>query len=207
MAYRRQRLLDVDFLAVEPHLPRLLLVGAKDQARQFRAARADQTGQSRDFTGMQGERGGLDLAAAHAAGLGQMGLGKFFLTPQFGPRQMFCTILTDAEADQYDAVSQDAVCDQCGECLRACPVAAYAEGQCTTVPLCEGEATWRTLRGEYCLACNTGRLANPFIPGAEPWRFGAACGRACVAHLEDEGRLSRKFVHPFREKKNRADGR
>ncbi len=143
--------------------------------------------------------------AAHAAGLGEMGLGKFFLTHQFGPRQMFCTILTDAEADQYDAVSRQAVCDQCGECVRACPVAAYAKEQCTTVALCEGEATWQTLRVEYCMACNTGKLANPYVPNAEPWRVGAACGRACVAHLEDEGRLARKFVNSFREKKDGRD--
>jgi len=143
--------------------------------------------------------------AAHAAGLGQTGLGKFFLTPEFGPRQMFCTILTDAEVDSYDALSREPVCDRCGECLRACPVSAYAEGQFTTVPLCEGEATWRTLRGEFCLACKTGTFANPYIPQAEPWRFGAACGRACVAHLDDAGRLSRKFVHPFREKKDCPD--
>lgn len=145
--------------------------------------------------------------AAHAAGLGQIGLGKFFLTHEFGPRQLFCTILTDAEADHYDAVSREAVCDQCGQCVRACPVAAYVEGQFTTAPLCEGEATWQTLRIEYCRACGTGSLENPYVPGAEPWRVGAACGRACVAHLEDEGRLSRKFVNPFREKGACRQGR
>lgn len=139
--------------------------------------------------------------AAHAAGLGHMGLGKFFLTPEFGPRQAFSAVLTDAEVDPYDAVAPESACDQCGECLRACPLHAYAEDQVTAAALCEGEATWRTLRLELCQACTTGRLPNPFVPGAEPWRVGAACGRACVAHLEDEGRLVRRFAHPFRPKK------
>jgi epoxyqueuosine reductase len=143
--------------------------------------------------------------AAHAAGLGHMGLGKFFLTREFGPRQLFCTILTDAATDQYDAVARQAVCDQCGECIRACPVTAYAQEQCTTAALCEGQATWRTLRTAYCRACGTGSLPNPYVPNAEPWRIAAACGRACVAHLEDEGMLARKFVHPFREKEDRLE--
>jgi hypothetical protein len=43
------------------------------------------------------------------------------------------------------------------------------------------------------------------VPNAEPWRVSAACGRACVAHLEDAGRLSRKFVNPFREQQNGAE--
>ncbi len=137
--------------------------------------------------------------AAHAAGLGHMGLGKFFLTRQFGARQIFCAILTDAKADQYDTVSTDVVCDECGECLQACPFGAYSKERMTTAPLCEGEAAWRTLRTEQCLACGTGKVPNPYLPTAEPWRVGAACGRACVAHLEDQGKLARRFVHAFRE--------
>jgi len=137
--------------------------------------------------------------AAHAAGLGHIGLGKFFLTRQFGARQVFCGILTDAKVDQYDAVSSDVVCDQCGECLKACPFGAYSQERTTSIPLCEGEATWRTLRTEQCLACSTGKVPNPYIPTAEPWRVGAACGRACVAHLEDQGKLTQRFVHAFRE--------
>ena len=136
--------------------------------------------------------------AAHAAGLGQMGIGKFFLTHEFGPRQVFCAILTDVEVDRYDAVSERAVCDQCDECVRACPVGAYASDRFTTTALCEGEASWHTLKVDHCLVCNTGKLANPYVPQAEPWRVGAACGRACVAHLEDQGLLATSFVKPFR---------
>jgi len=76
---------------------------------------------------------------------------------------------------------------------------AYAEDRFTTIALCEGQARWHTLQSERCLACGTGKVANPYIPTAEPWRVPAACGRACVAHLEDQGKLSRRFVHAFRE--------
>jgi NAD-dependent dihydropyrimidine dehydrogenase PreA subunit len=136
--------------------------------------------------------------AAHAAGLGRMGIGKFFLTHQFGPRQVFCAILTDAATDQYDAVAERTVCDECGECVRACPMGAYAQDRFTTLALCEGEASWHLLKVDHCLVCSTGKVANPYIPNAEPWRVGAACGRACVAHLEDQGLLATRFAHPFR---------
>lgn len=136
--------------------------------------------------------------AAHAAGLGQMGIGKFFLTHQFGPRQVFCAILTDAEIDHYDALAEQTVCDQCGECVQACPMGAYVQDRFTTLTLCEGETSWHRLKVDHCLVCSTGKVANPHIPTAEPWRVGAACGRACVAHLEDQGLLATRFVHPFR---------
>jgi epoxyqueuosine reductase QueG len=37
--------------------------------------------------------------AAQAAGLGEIGRGKWLLTPEFGPRQMLTMILTDAELE------------------------------------------------------------------------------------------------------------
>ena len=73
VADRRQRFADMDFLAVQPDLARCLFIGAKDQPRQLRAARADQSGQARHFARMQHEAGRLDLAGAdvfHAQTLG-----------------------------------------------------------------------------------------------------------------------------------------
>lgn len=37
--------------------------------------------------------------AAYMAGLGELGYGKVFLTPQFGPRQRFVLLFTDADLD------------------------------------------------------------------------------------------------------------
>jgi len=141
--------------------------------------------------------------AAHAAGLGSVGIGKFFLTPEFGPRQVFSAILTDAGLDPDD-VRRDAVCDNCGECLAACPYDALSREHTVETQLCGTAVERFGLHLSTCLGCDTGAIRNPYCTDAEPWRIGAACGRACVAHLEEAGRLTRQFKAPFREP---AEGR
>lgn len=135
--------------------------------------------------------------AAHAAGLGEIGRGKWLLTPEFGPRQMLTIILTDAELEP-DAPFAGGVCDDCGACAEACPARALDATGLQRAPLCEGEAGWYPLHIESCRVCKTGITRLPYSGGSEPFRLGAACGRACVAHLEDSGRLTRKFASPFR---------
>ncbi len=135
---------------------------------------------------------------AYLAGLGQVGEGKFFLTPEYGPRQAFMAVLTDLEL-KADPLPTKEVCDHCGECLKACPARSYdlESWNRTTVP--GGEQKWRPLRHEVCRVCKTGVTGNPYDSGAEPNRLGAACGRACVAHLEASGRLTQAIKSPFRE--------
>ena len=58
--------------------------------------------------------------AAALAGLGEPGWSKVFLTPEFGPRQRFEIILTDAELEQ-DPLFDGQLCDHCQACVRACP--------------------------------------------------------------------------------------
>ncbi len=135
--------------------------------------------------------------AAHAAGLGEIGRGKWLLTPQFGPRQMLTIILTDAEMEP-DAPFSGRVCDDCGACAEACPAHALDAGALNHAPLCEGRAAWYPLHVESCRVCQTGTTKLMYSTGSEPFRLGAACGRACVAHLEDSGLLTRKFHTPFR---------
>lgn len=135
--------------------------------------------------------------AAHAAGLGEIGRCKMLLTPQFGPRQMLTIILTDAQL-QPDAPFAGSICDDCGACAEACPARALDASGLQRAPLCEGEACWYPLRVESCRVCRTGTIRLPYSGGTEPFRLGAACGRACVAHLEDNGLLTRTFASRFR---------
>lgn len=58
--------------------------------------------------------------AAFACGLGEMGMGGFFLTPEFGPFQRFAFILTDAELEE-DPLFSEEICDKCGKCIAGCP--------------------------------------------------------------------------------------
>jgi epoxyqueuosine reductase len=135
--------------------------------------------------------------AAHAAGLGEIGRCKMLLTPEFGPRQMFTIILTDAELEP-DEPFADRICDDCGACAEACPAGALDASGLKRAPLCDGEAEWYPLQIESCRVCKTGTIRLPYSTGSEPFRLGAACGRACVAHLEDNGMLTRTFASPFR---------
>jgi epoxyqueuosine reductase QueG len=59
--------------------------------------------------------------AATRAGLGEFGYNNVVLTPQFGPRQRFNSIITDAELEP-DPLIETPIClrDTCGLCLRAC---------------------------------------------------------------------------------------
>ena len=59
--------------------------------------------------------------AATRAGLGEFGYNNVVLTPQFGPRQRFNTIITDAPL-VADPLISDPIClrDNCRLCLRAC---------------------------------------------------------------------------------------
>ena len=60
-------------------------------------------------------------------GMGEMGLGGFVLTVQYGPLQRFAFILTDIELAS-DPILERSLCDDCGKCFQACPGKAYSNG-------------------------------------------------------------------------------
>ncbi|MDH7568542.1 MAG: hypothetical protein QHJ73_03005, partial [Armatimonadota bacterium] len=66
--------------------------------------------------------------AATRAGLGEFGYNNVVLTPQFGPRQRFNSVITDAELVP-DPLVTTPIClrERCRLCLRACPM------QCITL--------------------------------------------------------------------------
>lgn len=62
--------------------------------------------------------------AAVAAGLGQFGKSGVVLTPQYGPRQRFISILSTASLVP-DPPLAGRLCTDCGECVKSCPVHAF----------------------------------------------------------------------------------
>lgn len=141
--------------------------------------------------------------AAHAAGLGEIGRQGLFLTPEFGPRQIFTAVVTDLKLPP-DRPRTKKICDDCGACAAACPARALDQSKTLKFPLCRGTARRYPVHVESCRICPTGAMTLPYSTPAEPFRLGAACGRACVAHLEDSGILTRRFHAPFRETSRRG---
>lgn len=66
--------------------------------------------------------------AAFLAGLGNFGVNNMVLTPEYGPRIRFTSILTTAEIAS-DPLRREPLCTRCGRCADACPVHALAGGE------------------------------------------------------------------------------
>lgn len=129
--------------------------------------------------------------AAEAAGLGEIGIGGFFLTPEYGPRQRFALILTDAELAP-DPVRERGICGDCGACVSACPLGAiHASGE-------QGSGAWK-VDYRLCRVCRNGAMAAPGR-GERPDRLAAACARACIERLEQAGKCTNRFEQPFRKR-------
>jgi len=71
-----------------------------------------------------------DLAhryAAVAAGLGEIGWNNLVLTPEFGPRARFVSVVTDAPLEASPMYAGPALCDRCLACVKHCPTDAFRQ--------------------------------------------------------------------------------
>lgn len=64
------------------------------------------------------------IHAATAAGLAEIGWSGLAITPEFGSRVRFISIVTDAELTPTPMYNGPKLCDMCGECIRHCPSGA-----------------------------------------------------------------------------------
>jgi ferredoxin len=139
--------------------------------------------------------------AAQLAGLGEIGYNGAFLTPQFGVRQALGMLFTEAEIEVDTPFTAGTLCagESCLACVKACPAGALSEIPTT----CRvGDQTIRV--GEYanesCTFCVNGAFPDTSCAGAPPNRLAAACTRACLAHLEDDGVIETSYKAPFRRR-------
>lgn len=102
--------------------------------------------------------------AAIACGLGEIGLSGQVLTPEYGPYQRFCFILTDAEIEP-DIISRPYLCDKCGDCLKSCPGNAFSE-EARMVSICDIDYDVHDLNSWQCAVYYNGANMekNPFMP-------------------------------------------
>ena len=77
-----------------------------------------------------------NIHAAAAAGLGEIGYNGLLLTPEFGPRQRFCTLISDAPLEATPLYRGPALCDRCLLCAKHCLTQAFDKevlGECEVV--------------------------------------------------------------------------
>lgn len=146
--------------------------------------------------------------AAFAAGLGEIGYSKVFLTPEFGPRQRFGAILTNAPL-QPDPLFEGRICDRCMRCAKECSGQAISTKETVKITVAGREIEWGKLDEKRCsIAFRGGNPeTNPFYadrPDRVMWHGEAlegasGCMRACMIHLEEKGILQNQFKEPFRK--------
>lgn len=65
------------------------------------------------------------IYAAVSAGLSELGWSGLSITPEYGARNRFVSVITDAELQPDPLYNGKKLCDMCGECIRHCPTDAY----------------------------------------------------------------------------------
>ncbi len=88
--------------------------------------------------------------AAFICGLGEIGYSKVFLTPQFGPRQRFAFLLTDAPLAADPFYSGPRLCDRCKRCVADCPAAAISGERTVKVTVAGRQIEWGELDEDKC---------------------------------------------------------
>jgi ferredoxin len=164
--------------------------------------------------------------AAFIAGLGEIGFSKMFLSPELGPRQRLAAILTDAPL-QADPLYEGKLCDKCMGCVKACSLQAIPRDKIVKIKVAGRDIEWADIDMRKCCNGFSGgsECANPFmITEEDKQKFSdtwasfhhkvkpvyyyaralegaSGCIRACMIHLEQQGKIKNLFKEPFRKRK------
>jgi len=125
--------------------------------------------------------------AAHVAGLAEYGLGDIMLTDEFGPRQRFAVILTDAEL-KADTPKSRTLCVECAACVNSCPLGAIDPEKLTRKGAPGFEMPVAEINMDICNNCDNGAACGRGR-GDHRDRQAAACSRACIIQLEKTDKL------------------
>lgn len=85
--------------------------------------------------------------AAVAAGLGEFGLHSLIITPQFGMKQRFCSVITDAPLVPDPMYCGPPLCDRCMACVKVCPVKAIDPDNLETLTI--GDRTFEYAKVDH----------------------------------------------------------
>lgn len=106
--------------------------------------------------------------AGVAAGLGEIGWSKIFLTKKFGPRVRLACILTDMELEPDPLVEPGSLCDRCMQCVKGCSACAIPhrkENRTIQVKIDDNTYEWGDIQlGRCTLSYHGGdAMTSPFI--------------------------------------------
>jgi epoxyqueuosine reductase len=103
---------------------------------------------------------GLNIPFAIDAGLGQLGRNGLLISPQFGPRQRLCKVITDLPLRPDSPVNFGVTefCEVCLKCAERCPAQAISYGEltaeATSISTNPGVMKW-PISGEKCVEYRT----------------------------------------------------
>lgn len=135
--------------------------------------------------------------AAVACGLCTISYNRILMSKEFGSRQRFHMILTDAELESSPLLEEN-VCNDCRKCADACPLGAISKTETEEINICGKQFTVGKIDYEKCKICQNGAVANRFAAHARPDRIAALCNRTCLCTLEERNVLTNSFANPFR---------
>ena len=135
--------------------------------------------------------------AAVACGLCTVSYNRIVFSKEFGSRQRFHMILTDAELESTPLIEEN-VCNSCKKCADACPLGAISKTESEEIEICGKKFIVGKIDYEKCRRCENGAIINRFSPTSAPDRIAALCNRTCMCGLEERNALSKAFKNPFR---------
>ena len=135
--------------------------------------------------------------AAVRAGLGEIGYLRAFVTPEFGTRQRFYLILTDAVLEPTP-FNTDTVCECSKDFSKYCPLGAIDTSRETVIDIAGKKMKVASIDYKKCTQCKNGAFANRRHASGKPDRLAAVCMRSYMVHMEKNGEVKNTFVNQFR---------
>ncbi|HOJ12178.1 MAG TPA: 4Fe-4S binding protein [Clostridiales bacterium] len=135
--------------------------------------------------------------AVVACGLGEIGYCGEILTPEFGPRQRWQMVITDAEIEE-DEILKDSICTFCEKCASVCPLGAITGSR--EIEICGKRMKTGIIDYNLCKKCKNGAFGNRLLKSAKPDRLAALCVRTCVHELDNQKKVKNTFEKPFRKR-------